>query len=230
MKVQSIFSPVRPILRIAHFFLLGGLALTLAACISTGKSGSEPKPPANPNEHRFAYGASVVLPASWKIAGSTAPESVSKASLDQRRQNGERILIFEATGPASPRGLESMIGVFLVHQDGTFMPRDYAEKLQPDEFTAMSRDLLEREKRAANKKKAQSGLLDLQVLREDINGNLSISQRMLVAGPDGKPVRLMNWDIYLPDGAGIAVKTVCDPETPGVENEVINLVRSLRVQ
>ena len=216
--------------RIAALAALLCLVLALSACQSTKGAGQKTAAaPTNPNEKQLAYGVSVTLPASWKVPGSMGPE-VTKASLDGRRGGGERILILETLGSPSARGLESMIGMFIVSQEGNFMPRDYAEKLQPEEFVAMARDLLKREKDQAKKNKQQSGLLDLQLSRDNIGGLLAITQNMLIAGPDGKPVRLMNWDIYLPDGAGVAVKTVSDPEAPGAETEVINTVRSIRVQ
>ena len=209
--------------------LLCCFALALAACKTTGSSEGA-KQPSAPGQNNLAYGVSLALPPAWKVSGSMNSEAASKESLDSRRQNGERILILEALGPAGSRGLESMIAIFVVNEQGTFMPRNYAEKLQPDEFAALSKDLLDREKASAKKQKTKSGLLDVQVSREDINGKLAISQRMLVVGQDGKPVRLMNWDIYMPNGAGIAVKTVCDPDNPGVENQIHNLVKSLRIQ
>lgn len=216
----------------ARFVLLAAalcLAFALSACQTTKGEGKKAAAPANPNEKQLAYGVSITLPPSWKVPGSMGPE-VTKASLDSRRMNGERILILETLGAPSPRGLEPMIGMFVVNQEGTFMPHDYAEKMQPEEFVTMSQDLLKREKEQAKKTKQPTGLLDLQISRDTIGGLLAISQKMLVAGPDGKPVRLMNWDIYLPNGAGIAVKTVCDQEAPGAETEVINVVKSIRAQ
>lgn len=215
--------------RFAALAALLCLALALSACQTPKSGGQKPAAPANPNEKQLAYGVSITLPASWKSPGSMGPE-VTRASLDARRNSGERILILEALGAPSARGLESMIGMFIVSEEGNFMPRDYAEKLRPDEFTALARDLLKREQDQARKNKQQIGLLDLQLNRETIGGLLAVTQNMLVAGPDGKPVRLINWEIYLPNGAGVAVKTVCDPEAPGAETEVINTVRTIRVK
>lgn len=225
MNVVPSSPATAPVIRFFTLAALCCLALTFSAC--AGKDGEKKPGPAVPGQHQLAYDISVTVPPAWKVLNSVGQQT-PKDGLDTRRKGGERILMLETVGPASARGLESMIGVFLVNQEGTFMPRDYAERLQPDEFVAMSKDLLDREKAEAKKKKTTSGLLDLQLARETINGNMAVSQKMLVAGPDGKPVRLMNWDIYLPDGAGIAVKTVCDQETPGAENEVVNIVRSVR--
>ena len=229
MNAQCYF-PVSPTgRRITRLICVCFLALVFGACAKGGSKTDSDKP-ADPNQQQIAYGVSLTKPSAWKVAGSVTAQTATKAALDSRRQGGERVLLLEAAGPASPRGLESMIGLFLVNEEGTFMPRNYAEKMQPHEFAAMSKDLLDREKAAAKKNKTASGLLDLQVARDDIGGKLAISQRMLVAGPAGRPVRLMNWDVYLPGGAGLAVKTVCDPETPNAESEVTNTVKSLRVQ
>lgn len=228
MNALCSFPAVLPGRRIFSLLAICCLLLALGAC---AKDGAKPGAQAtNPNLKQAAYGITLTTPPDWKVINRVDPQSTTRASLDTRRKSGERILLLEAAGPPSPRGLESMIGIFLVNEEGTFMPRDFAEKLQPHEFSAMSRDLMDREKAEAKKKKAQSGLLDLQVLRDDIGGKLAISQRMLVAGPDGKPVRLMNWDLYLPNGAGLSIRSVCDPEAPGAETEIINTVMSLRVE
>ena len=204
-------------------------ALALAACKTTGSSDGS-KSAVNPNEVSLAYDTALTLPTGWNVAGSIGPQAASKQSLDSRRQNNERVLLLEALGPAGPRGLESMIAIFVVNEAGTFMPREYAEKLKPEEFDALGKDLLAREKASAKKQKTKSGLLDVQVSRDSVGGKLTISQRMLVAGQDGKPVRLINWDVYMPNGAGIAIKTVCDPENPGAENQISTMVKSLRIQ
>lgn len=205
------------------------LAFALSAC-QGAKVGDKAPAPANPNAKQLAYGVTITLPANWKVPGSMGEEAANKANIDERRKGGERILILEALGAPSSRNIEPMVGVFVVNQEGTFMLRDYAEKLQPEEFAAMSKDLLNREKKLAQKNKRPNGLLDLQVARESVGGLLAISQKMLVVGPDGQPVRLMNWDIYLPDGAGLAVRTVCDQNAPGGENEIVNIVRGIVVR
>lgn len=230
MKAHAYLAAARPaVLRNLLPGLLCCFALALAACQTPGSSGKA-KPPVNPNERVLAYGVSLILPSAWNVAGSIGPEAASKESLNSRRQNGERVLLLEALGPAGPRGLESMIAIFLVNEEGTFMPRDYAEKLRPEEFDALGKDLLKREQASAKKQKTKNGLLDVRIARDTVGGKLAISQHMLVAGQDGKPVRLMNWDIYMPDGAGIAVKTVCDPDHSGAEEQLLNVVRSIRIQ
>lgn len=209
--------------------LLCCLALALAACKTTGSADSA-KVPVNPNELTLAYGLSLTMPTGWDVVTQLNPEVATNASLDSRRQNNERILLVEALGPAGQRGLQSLLVIFVVNEQGTFMPRTYAEKLSPEEFAALSKDLLERERASAKKQKTKSSLLEVQVTRESVNDKLALNQRMLVTGQDGRPVRLINWDIYLPNGAGIAVKTVCDPENPAAEEQLNSIVRSLRIQ
>lgn len=222
--------------RLAGIIALLCLALALGACAS-GKKGSgkaaagqkQVQAPAT-GEVKLAYGASLTLPPSWKAAVSIAPEAADRASLDARRKKGERILLLEAVSSPSPKNLEPMLAVFLVSEDGSFMPREYAEQLRPEDFAAMSKDLLAREKEAAAKNKTSSALLDLQVSRTTVAGKFAILQRMLVPGPDGNPVRLVNWDIYLPDRAGLAVKSVFDQDVPGTEDEIAKIVQSLRIE
>lgn len=221
--------------RLAGVIALLCLALALGACASgkkdSGKAAGQKQAQAPAAEEvNLAYGASLTLPPSWKAAAGIAPEVADRASLDARRKKGERILLLEAAGSPSPRNLEPMLAVFLVSEDGSFMPREYAEQLRPEEFDAMSKDLLAREKQAAAKNKTPSALLDLQISRTTVAGKFAILQRMLVPGPDGKPVRLINWDVYLPDRAGLAVKSVFDQDVPGAEDEIAKIAQSLRVE
>lgn len=215
--------------RFFSLFALGCLALSLGACMGGGSGDSGKSGAPNPNEKKLAYGITVNAPASWTVISSISPDAASKESLDSRRQGGERVLLLEISGTASTKGLEPRMGVFLVNEKNNFMPREYAEKLTAEEFASMSKDLLARERDMAKKKKAKSNVLDLQVSRDTVDGKLAILHRVMVTAPNGQPVRLLNWDIYLPNGAGIAVKTVCDPEAAGVENELANLVRSMRI-
>ena len=105
-----------------------------------------------------------------------------------------------------------------------------ALKLTPEEFDVMARDMMDREKALAKKNKTKNSLLDMRFSRDSIGGNLALMQRLTVVGPEGKPVRLMGWDVYLPNGAGLMIRVVCDQEVPNAESEVINLVKTLRTK
>lgn len=219
---------------------LSMLALFALALFFSGCASKSPAPDAGgtqgaagatgPSTMQLAYGISVTMPPSYTVAGSLTAQAAPKDNLDSRRKSGERILMLEAAGTPSQRNIEPMLALFLVNQEGTFMPREYAERIKPEELDAIGRELLAKEKAEAKKNKKSSGLLDLKINRETVNGKVAIVQRMLVAGPDGQPARLSNWDIYLPDGAGIAVKSVYDQEAPGTETEINNIVHSLRTQ
>ncbi|MDL2266365.1 hypothetical protein LJC46_00045 [Desulfovibrio sp. OttesenSCG-928-G15] len=207
------------------------VVLLAAGCAAkSGKETVDLKKAERPGETELAYGMGLTLPQGWKVVNSLTASNASKQSLDTRRQGGERVLLLEATSPQSLEGMPSMIGIFLTSQKDSFMPEEYATKLKPEEFAAMSKDLLAREKADAKKKKTQSGLLDVQILRDDVGGKLAISQRMLVAGPQGKAIRLMNWDVYLPNGAGAAIKTVCDPQRASAESELNTVIHSMRFE
>jgi|GEM_PF-6912206 len=210
--------------------LLCCLALAFAACAPKSPGSGAARQPSKPGEQLLAYGVSVVVPPSWNITGSVAPEAASKASLDSRRQNGERIALIETVGPAGPRGVESLLVAFLVSEQDIFMPRAHAEKIPQEDLNKLAKDLVQREHASAKQQKAKSGLIDVQLTRETINGNLAIVQRMLVMGPDAKPVLLLNWDIFLPNGAGINVRSVSDPENSGSEVQIVDIVNTLRVE
>lgn len=203
------------------------LLLVLGAC---AKGGSKSGEPVNPNEKKLAYGLSLNLPGGWTVGNSISPEAGTRAALDARRKNGENVLLFEAGGAPGPRGLPPVISIILVNEEGAFIPREYAEKLKPEEFEDMARGILKQEREMAKKKKARNDLLDVRVSRDTLGGKLALLQSLTVAGPDGKPVRMLGWDVYLPNGAGLAVRCSFDPEVPGAEAEVTNIARSLRVQ
>lgn len=206
------------------------LALALASC-TTGKGGSTKKGavPSNPNEKRMAYGTAINISPAWSVVRILGPDAATKEALDTRRQT-EGVLLMEAVGPATQQGPGSVLGIFLVKTEGVFIPKDYAERLQPHEFQQLAQDILSAEKAEAKKRKIKSGLLDMQISRETVNGKTALVHRLLGAGADGKTMRFINWEIYLDNGAGIAVKAICDPNQPGAEEELLSIVRSLRVQ
>lgn len=215
------------IARIALATLCMASLLALSGC--AGKMGAKgAKTPASPTDKDMAYGVTMNVPKPWEVAVILQPDKMSKETLDQKQKSGERILLMAAVAPPSASGLENMFSVFLVNQENTFMPREFAEKLQPQEFSALSRDLFEREKATAKKSKTPFSLLDLQLSRETLNNTFAVSHRSTIASPQGSPLRSLRWDIYLPNGAGIAILADFDADKPGAEQEVVNMARSLR--
>ena len=212
--------------RLFILFSLCLFLLSLGACVKGGSKGGEQP---SPNEKKLAYDLAMNVPDGWAVNNATPPEA-TKDSLDARRKNGDAIPLFEVTGGASARGIPSSINVTLVNEEGAFIPRQYAEKLTPEEFDVMARDMMDREKALAKKNKTKNSLLDMRFSRDSIGGNLALMQRLTVVGPEGKPVRLMGWDVYLPNGAGLMIRVVCDQEVPNAESEVINLVKTLRTK
>ncbi|MDR0339464.1 MAG: hypothetical protein LBH65_04205 [Desulfovibrio sp.] len=215
--------------RFTGIFCLTLAVLVLGACAKMeGKVAA--KAPVNPNDVQMAYNAVITVPSNWQTAALLAPEAAAKAGLETRVKGGERVLLLAATGTPSPKGVESIMMVFLVNEENTFMPREFAEKLKPEEFAGFSRDLFEREKATAKKNKAKFNLMDLQLSRDTIGGHFAIQHKITVADEKGVPLRSLRWDIYLPGGVGIAVRAECDMEQSAMENEIVNMVRSLRVQ
>lgn len=206
------------------------LIAAVSACVpKTGPKGAEQKAPVNPDERKAAYGVSMVVPSTWQVQNNAAVQSATKESLDAKRRAGEKTLLLQAVGPVSSKGVQSLVTVELVNQEPGFMPRDYAERLQPHEFEALSKDLLAQDHAEAKKKKSPEYLKDLRMERQNINGNLVIMSRFLIVAPNNIPVYLMHWYVYLPDNAGIFVMAVCDQSAPNAESEVVNIVKTLRV-
>jgi hypothetical protein len=251
MVMKSVSTALSPFVRRVCVLVLSLLALGLSACFSSLLSSggedlsrskpapasaaqAEPTVPAPPaasivtsNERQLAYGLSITLPASYAVAGIIGPSGLSREELDSRIRGGERVLLLESAGTPSPRGIDPVIGVFLVQQEGTFMPRQYAEQMRPEDFAALSQDIFAREKAEAKKKKTAAPL-ELRLNRDNIGGNLAIKHHIQIKGPDGKPVELGYWDIYLPSGVGVAIRSKYDQSQPGMAEEMARIVRSLR--
>lgn len=206
--------------------LVLALLLALSACVN--RAGS--KAPANPNDKQTAYGATLNVPPSWEVAIIMPPERMSKEALEQKRLAGERVLLLAAVGAPSSGGQESTFSVFLVNEANTFLPRSFAEKLQPQEFAALSRELLTLEKDTIKKNKLPINILDLQVARETVNGNFTVSRKSTLASAQGQPLRSLRWDVYLAGGAGITILAECDAEQPGAEQQIQAMAYSLRLQ
>jgi hypothetical protein len=203
--------------------------LLTGACVRQDAAGGEA--PGNPNEKNLAYDVSIVIPTGWTVSNSLGPEAAPKAALEARRQKGEQIQLIETSGAPGARGLQPSVSLFITNEQGAFIPRSFAEKLSEADFESMAKKLMEEEKKLSKKDKRKNTLLEMRFSRDSIGGHLAVMQRMLVAGgPDGKPVRFVGWDVYLPNGAGLAVRCAYDQETPGAENEVINVAKSLRVR
>lgn len=211
--------------------LLVFCCLAFAASGCTGKLGPKAgKTPADPNEKQLAYGASLVLANNWNMAALLEPKAMTKADLESRLQQNPRILMMTAVGTPSARSIQPALNVSLVRQEGSFMPRDFAERLQPEEYKALSRDLYEREKETAKKNKVQFNIMNIDLSRESINGNFAVRHKITVADPSGVPINLLRWDVYLPGATGIVILSECDSEQPGTENEILSMARSLRLE
>lgn len=231
MNTQSIRSAANTAARLFPVLALCCLTLALAACAGKLGKKDEGSGAASPaGSESIGYGASVVVSPPWETKAVLKPELAKKETLDARRKAGESIPLVAASGPASSRGVEPLFIVMLVNQEGNYMPAEFAQTLKPDDFAALSRDLYEREKATAKKNKAPYTLMDLQVAGDSIDGKPAILTKLTVADAKGVPIRSLHWDIYLPDGAGLSVRTECDPDQPGIEGQITGMVKSLRVR
>lgn len=208
--------------------------LVLASCAtkdSPSSSGhAKSKTPVSPMEKRLAYDVTVNMPDSYNIVSMLTPDAVSKDNLTSRIQSGERVPLLEAIGRPSSKEVYPGIMILLVNPDGVFMPLETVNKIKPEEFPAISREILAHEQAESKKRKQKTKLLELQVTRDMINGNVAIVNRMLAANTEGQTARLIHWDIYLANGTGLHVRGFFDPDQPGAENEIAGIVRSLQIQ
>ncbi|MDR0827250.1 MAG: hypothetical protein LBN33_05150 [Desulfovibrio sp.] len=219
--------------------MLCALCLTLVSCAVKDAGQQDDPAQADPNRKNLAYGVSINLPASWTVASSLAPESASKAVLDQRRKKGEGIMLLGATassrkGAGAPAakgaGSDPVLTIFLLNDKPYFMPREFVEKIKPHEFEALSRDILEKEKAVAKKNKSKAAPLDIAISRQNISGHLAILSNVLGTDDKGLALRAMRWDVYLPGDAGIAVHAECDPNDSAAEQEIMAIVRTIKIQ
>jgi hypothetical protein len=120
--------------------------------------------------------------------------------------------------------------LFLLSEQRNFMPRDFAEKLPLAEFDKISAELFEQEKAAVKRSKSKLTLMELKLSPEKVDGKFALLHRVLIADANGVPLRSLRWDVYLPDGAGMAVRAECDPNNAAAEQEIRTIVNSLKIQ
>jgi hypothetical protein len=205
------------------------LLFSVASCVPKDAAQQETGT-SDPNRKHVAYGISLSLPPSWTVAGELAPDAASRASLDQRRKGGERIMLFGATAPPSAKGIESVAALFLLNEQRNFMPRDFAEKLPREEFERISAELFAQEKETVKKSKSKLTLMELTLSPERVDGKFALLHRLLIADAKGVLLRSLRWDVYLPNGAGIAVRAECDPDNVAAEQDIRAIVNSLKIQ
>ncbi|MDR3175095.1 MAG: hypothetical protein LBU06_00965 [Desulfovibrio sp.] len=206
------------------------LCLALASCASPGGKKPEQATPEDPRQQSLAYGLSLILPDTWTIANMLSPETTSKDSLDQRRKDGKPIPLMGATAPAPAKGNAAVLAVFLSNDRPYFMPREMAENMKPEDFSRLGRDMLEKEKADAQKRKAKAKPLDIKISRENLGGHLTVLSNILRTDDKGLAFRVLIWNVYLPNGAGITIHAEFDPDDTAAERGVTDSARSLKIR
>ncbi|MDR2800422.1 MAG: hypothetical protein LBB52_04040 [Desulfovibrio sp.] len=207
------------------------LLLALASCASPGgKKPEQAAAPEDPRRQNLAYDLSLMLPDSWTIANRLPPENNSRDSLDQRRKDGKPIALLGATAPAPAKGNAAVLAVFLSNDRPYFMPREMAEKMKPEDFSRLSRDMLEKETADAKKRKARAKALDIKISRETLGGHLAVLSNILRTDDKGIPFRVLIWNVYLPNGAGITLHAECDPDDAAAERDITDSARTLKIR
>lgn len=181
------------------------------------------------NKRELVYGITVQLPEGWMIGSSADVGVADDKKVKDHIAKGERIGILDIyrtnkDGSKEPTGRISM---YLVDASKNFMPEAEASRLTPEACEQFGKMLMQREHEMAASKKAKSPILDWKLFRESINGKLALVHQGLAGTPTGK-VNIVNADIYLPNGVGLAVKSAANAE-PGTEQVLRNFIRSIQI-
>jgi hypothetical protein len=207
------------------------LFLALASCTSPGgKKPEKEAAPEDPRRQNLAYGLSLILPDSWTIANRLSPENASKDALDQRRKDGKPIALLGATAPAPAKGNAAVLAVFLSNDRPYFMPREMAESMKAEAFVRLGRDMLEKEKADAKKRKAKAKALDIKIAKETLDGRLAVLSDILRTDEKGNPFRVLIWNVYLPNGAGITLHAEFDPDDATAERDIKGSASTLKIR
>lgn len=213
--------------------LLCGLMVFVSACASkeTGSDegdASSDAPATGANKRELVYGINVILPEGWVIASSADAGVAEDAEILSHVNRGERVGVLSIYR-ASQDGSDATggISVFVVNAKKDFMPEEEASKLTAEATAHLSEVIIKKDRELAAEKKAKSPILEWRLTREMVNGRLGLLHTGLAEGPAGK-VNILNADIYLPNGVGVAVKSAGNAE-PGTAAVLRNFLNSIRV-
>lgn len=207
--------------------VLACLALFLPACApKSGPQGSA----ADGKTQQLAYGVSITVPSGWVVESAIKPGDASKEALDTRVTAGERIILLSMHRPATgPEGKDAIIALFLVDSARNFQPEDRSAHLTQEELERYGQAILARDREVAAQNNARSNLLSWKVAKTLMDNKLTLVHRGTAQGPQGV-LNLCDVNMYLPNGKGLALKSMSDPRVPGTEQIIDSTINSLRVQ
>lgn len=227
----------RAIVSVVKVALLCGLLIFVSACASketgSGESGEGSEtasaPATGANKRELVYGITVTLPEGWVIASSADQGVAEDAEVLNHVKRGERVGILSIYR-ANQDGSDATGGIslFIVNAKKDFMPEEEAAKLTAEATAHLSEVIIKKDRELAAEKKAKSPILEWRLTRETVNGRLALLHTGLAEGPAGK-VNLLNADIYLPNGVGVAVKSAGNAE-PGTATVLRNFLNSIQVK
>ncbi len=217
------------VIRLLPCLLLCGAVFIFAGCVPK-PSGPTSSALTGSTVKELAYGVSIAVPPGWAIDESSPSAETAKASLDARAAKGERIVLFSMNRPSSnPEGRDALVALFLVDSTRVFQPEEATATLMPDDLERYGEAILARDKEAARLNKTQSNLLTWTVSKGQIDGNLTLIHKGTAKGPNGI-LDLYDINVYLPNGKGLALKSVSDPGVPGTSELMSALVASLHIR
>ena len=218
---------------------LGLLALSgLASCSTAAKTtpAATTDPVAAPEVAASAtrplvYGINVVIPQGWVVDSSADKGVAEKAEIDSHLAKGERVGILNLFRPKenSTNVANGQIFLALVSRTGNaFLPEADVQGATPADLANFSQAMVERERELAATQKRGSTVLDWKIEKAQVGGNLALVQRGRIKHPEGVAVQF-NVDVYLPNNAGLMIRSMADESAPGTEAILRSFVQSITV-
>ena len=204
---------------------LGLLALSgLAACTPAAKTTpTATEPTAAPGvasaTRPLVYGISVVIPQGWVVDSSADKGVAEKAEIDGHLAKGERVGILNLFRPKenSTNVANGQIFLALVSRTGTaFLPEADVQGATTADLASFSQAMVARERELAAKQNRGSTVLEWQIEKAQVGGNLALVQRGRIKHPEGVAVQY-NVDVYLPNNAGLMIRSMADESVSGTE-------------
>ena len=216
---------------------LGLLALSgLASCTPAAKTtptATDPTAAPGPASatRPLVYGISVVIPQGWVVDSSADQGVAEKAVIDGHLAKGERVGILNLFRPKenSTTVANGQIMLALVSRTGNaFLPEADVQGASVADLASFSQAMVARERELAAKQKRGSTVLEWQIEKAQVGGNLALVQRGRIKHPEGVAVQY-NVDVYLPNNAGLMIRSMADESIPGTEAVLKAFMQSITI-
>ncbi|MDR2076988.1 MAG: hypothetical protein LBP61_08695 [Desulfovibrio sp.] len=202
--------------------------LTACATGGAGKKAATDEIPDLGKTRRLAYGISIQAPDDWQTIRSLEPGAASKADLEARIKTSQAVPILILAHP-SGQTIDARLTLLLTDSSKNFPPEQEVATRSAEELDERAKTFMRQRNAAAVKQNKQPDTLESRMTRESVDGRLALFHRGIGSGPDGQ-VHFQVWNIYLPNGVGLAVDAMGSADRPGMEKTLESLVRTLKIE